>query len=112
MSVASSSLQGDGGYKFNEFVPQKTSAYISQYDLHISETTVRETLDFSARCQGIGSREGKFYTAINSHSHILTKMESSLIIMKEVSRREKQAGIIPEADLDTYMKVNNLQEAV
>lgn len=27
--------------------------------------------------------------------------------MKEVIRREKVAGIIPEADVDTYMKVNN-----
>ncbi|KAK1560341.1 hypothetical protein Q3G72_025513 [Acer saccharum] len=71
------------GYKFNEFVPQKTSAYISQQDLHISEMTVRETLDFSARCQGTGSRTD---------------------IMKEVNNREKQAGIIPEADIDTYMK--------
>ncbi|KAK8688309.1 hypothetical protein V6N13_087079 [Hibiscus sabdariffa] len=44
------------GYKFTEFVPQNTSAYISQYDIHISEMTIRETLDFSARCQGIGSR--------------------------------------------------------
>ncbi|KAK1578168.1 hypothetical protein Q3G72_028095 [Acer saccharum] len=76
------------GYKFNEFVPQKTSTYISQNDLHISEMTVRETLDFSARCQGIGSR-GE--------------------IMKEVSRREKQAGIIPEPDLDTYMKAISVE---
>ncbi|TXG49276.1 hypothetical protein EZV62_025151 [Acer yangbiense] len=76
------------GYKFNEFVPQKTSTYISQNDLHISEMTVRETLDFSARCQGIGSR-GE--------------------IIKEVSRREKQAGIIPEADLDTYMKAISVE---
>ncbi|KAK1578736.1 hypothetical protein Q3G72_032753 [Acer saccharum] len=59
-----------------------------QNDLHISEMTVRETLDFSARCQGIGSR-GE--------------------IMKEVSRREKQAGIIPEADLDTYMKAISVE---
>ncbi|KAK3034666.1 hypothetical protein RJ639_033621 [Escallonia herrerae] len=44
------------GYKFDEFVPQKTSASVSQYDLHISEMTVRESLDFAARCQGIGSR--------------------------------------------------------
>lgn len=47
------------GYKLDEFVPQKTSAYISQYDLHTPEMTVRETLDFSARCQGSGSRAGK-----------------------------------------------------
>ncbi|XP_017975825.1 PREDICTED: pleiotropic drug resistance protein 3 isoform X4 [Theobroma cacao] len=75
------------GYKFTEFVPQKTSAYISQYDLHISEMTVRETLDFSARCQGIGSRAD---------------------ILKEVSKREKLHGIIPEPDIDTYMKILGL----
>ncbi|XP_048433500.1 pleiotropic drug resistance protein 3-like isoform X1 [Pyrus x bretschneideri] len=76
------------GYKFNEFVPQKTSAYISQYDLHISELTVREALDFSARCQGIGNRAD---------------------IMKEVSRREKQSGIVPEPDIDTYMKAISIE---
>lgn len=41
-----------------EFVPQRTSAYISQYDLHIGELTVRETLAFSAKCQGVGARYG------------------------------------------------------
>jgi len=41
-----------------EFVPQKTAAYVSQYDLHIPEMTVRETVDFSARCQGTGSQAG------------------------------------------------------
>ncbi|CAK7348518.1 unnamed protein product [Dovyalis caffra] len=76
------------GYKFNEFVPQKTSAYISQYDELISEMTVRETLDFSARCQGIGGRAD---------------------IMKEISRREKQAGIVPEPDIDTYMKATSIE---
>ncbi|XP_052877846.1 pleiotropic drug resistance protein 3-like isoform X3 [Gossypium arboreum] len=75
------------GYKFTEFVPQNTSAYISQYDLHISEMTVRETLDFSARCQGIGGRAG---------------------MLKEISRREKQSGIVPEPDIDTYMKILGL----
>lgn len=48
------------GYKLEEFVPQKTSAYISQRDQHIPEMTVRETIDFSARCQGVGSRSGDF----------------------------------------------------
>ncbi|KAF7127970.1 hypothetical protein RHSIM_Rhsim11G0162500 [Rhododendron simsii] len=41
------------GYKMEEFIPQKTSAYISQNDLHIPEMTVRETLDFAARCLGL-----------------------------------------------------------
>lgn len=47
------------GHGLNEFVPQKTSAYISQQDWHIAEMTVRETLDFSARCQGVGYKYGK-----------------------------------------------------
>ncbi|KAJ4844769.1 hypothetical protein Tsubulata_003473, partial [Turnera subulata] len=71
------------GYKFDEFVPQKTSAYVSQHDRHISEMTVRETLDFSACCQGIGARAD---------------------IMKEIVKREEEAGIVPDPDVDTYMK--------
>ncbi|KAI3509212.1 hypothetical protein L1887_24319 [Cichorium endivia] len=71
------------GYKLDKFVPMKTSAYISQDDLHIPEMTVRETLDFSSRCQGTGSRAE---------------------IMMEVNRREKEAGIIPDPDIDTFMK--------
>ncbi|XP_039012083.1 pleiotropic drug resistance protein 3-like [Hibiscus syriacus] len=76
------------GYKFTEFVPQNTSAYISQYDQHISEMTVRETLDFSARCQGIGRRAD---------------------MLKEISRREKQSGVVPEPDIDTYMKAISIE---
>ncbi|KAE8717807.1 ABC transporter G family member 37 [Hibiscus syriacus] len=75
------------GYRLDEFNPQKTSAYISQYDLHTPEMTVRETLDFSARFQGIGSRAE---------------------IMKEISQREKHAGIVPNPDIDAYMKVSFL----
>jgi ABC-type multidrug transport system ATPase subunit len=44
--------------RIDEFVPEKTAVYISQYDLHIPDMTVRETLEFSARCQGVGSRAG------------------------------------------------------
>ncbi|KAI4301667.1 hypothetical protein L6164_034920 [Bauhinia variegata] len=76
------------GYKLEEFVPQKTSAYISQHDVHIPEMTVREILDFSARCQGVGSRAE---------------------IMLEVSRKEKEAGTIPDPDIDTYMKAVAVQ---
>ncbi|KAK2646936.1 hypothetical protein Ddye_022131 [Dipteronia dyeriana] len=76
------------GYSLDEFVPKKTSAYISQYDLHIPEMTVRETIDFSARCQGVGSRAD---------------------IMIEVSRKEKEAGIVPDHDVDTYMKAISIE---
>ena len=47
------------GHRLKEFVPHKTSAYISQHDLHVGEMTVRETIDFSARCQGVGDRYGE-----------------------------------------------------
>lgn len=46
------------GHGMKEFVPQRTAAYISQNDVHIGELTVRETLAFSARCQGVGSNHG------------------------------------------------------
>ncbi|KAK7823603.1 pleiotropic drug resistance protein 1 [Quercus suber] len=55
-------LKFSGGVTYNghdlcEFIPQRTAAYISQHDLHIAEMTVRETLAFSARCQGVGWRQ-------------------------------------------------------
>jgi ABC-type multidrug transport system ATPase subunit len=56
------------GHAMNEFVPQKTSAYISQHDVHIGEMTVRETFDFSCRCQGVGSRSGIF-SKLNAKSY-------------------------------------------
>ncbi|OWM78228.1 hypothetical protein CDL15_Pgr015047 [Punica granatum] len=73
------------GHGLNEFVPQRTAAYISQHDLHIGEMTVRETLAFSARCQGVGTRYD---------------------MLAELIRREKAAGIIPDSDLDMYMKAS------
>ncbi|KAL4336498.1 hypothetical protein AHAS_Ahas12G0016200 [Arachis hypogaea] len=71
------------GHEMNEFVPQRTAAYISQHDVHIGEMTVRETLTFSARCQGVGSRYD---------------------LLSELSRREKEAKIKPDVDIDVYMK--------
>ncbi|CAH9132922.1 unnamed protein product [Cuscuta epithymum] len=71
------------GHELNEFVPQRTASYISQHDLHIGEMTVRETLEFSARCQGVGSRYE---------------------MLAELSRREKAANIKPDPDLDVFMK--------
>ncbi|KAL7259858.1 hypothetical protein ACSBR1_005679 [Camellia fascicularis] len=71
------------GHSLNEFVPQRTSAYVSQQDWHVAEMTVRETLDFSARCQGVGYKYD---------------------MLLELSRREKIAGIKPDEDLDILMK--------
>ena len=53
------------GRGFDDFVPARTSSYITQYDTqhHLAELTVRETLDFSARCQGPGSCPSAHYHA-------------------------------------------------
>ncbi|XAR69345.1 Xenobiotic-transporting ATPase [Bertholletia excelsa] len=76
------------GHGMNEFIPQRTSAYISQHDLHIGEMTVRETLAFSAWCQGVGARYDT---------------------LMELSRREKEANIKPDPDLDIFMKAVALE---
>lgn len=49
-------------------------AYISQYDLHISKMTVRETLHFSAWCQGIGGRPSRLCFASYGYNHALMKL--------------------------------------
>ncbi|KAF8398268.1 hypothetical protein HHK36_017195 [Tetracentron sinense] len=71
------------GHTMKEFVPQRTSAYISQHDLHIGDMTVRETLNFSARCQGVGYRYD---------------------VLTELARREKDQSIKPDPDIDFFMK--------
>ncbi|KAK8962221.1 Pleiotropic drug resistance protein 6 [Platanthera guangdongensis] len=76
------------GYSLNEFVPQRASAYVSQVDWHAAEMTVRETLDFSGRCQGVGIKYD---------------------MLMELLRREKNAGIKPNEDLDLFMKALALE---
>ncbi|KAL1829196.1 hypothetical protein ACET3Z_007608 [Daucus carota] len=71
------------GHGMQDFVPQRSAAYISQYDVHIGEMTVRETLAFSGRCQGVGS---------------------SYEMLAELARREKDANIKPDPDVDIFMK--------
>ncbi|KAK4279541.1 hypothetical protein QN277_011309 [Acacia crassicarpa] len=71
------------GHELSEFVPERTCAYISQHDLHHGEMTVRETLDFSGRCLGVGKRYD---------------------LQSELSRRETEAGIKPDPEIDAFMK--------
>ena len=83
-----SSLQVSGkvtycGHELHEFVPQRTCAYIGQLDLHHGEMTVRETLDFSGRCLGVGTRYE---------------------MLVELSSREREAGIKPDPEIDAFMK--------
>jgi ABC-type multidrug transport system ATPase subunit len=67
--VSNNLLQVDGKVTFNghthkEFVPQKTAAYVSQYDLHTGQLTVRETLNFAAHVQGVGSQYGTYISLL------------------------------------------------
>ncbi|KAL0319186.1 UNVERIFIED_CONTAM: Pleiotropic drug resistance protein 1 [Sesamum angustifolium] len=72
------------GHSMKEFVPERTAAYISQHDVHIGEMTVRETLAFSARCQGVGSSYG---------------LNAGRVVKKRKRSKHK-----PDPDLDMYMK--------
>ncbi|XP_024171768.2 pleiotropic drug resistance protein 1 isoform X3 [Rosa chinensis] len=76
------------GSEMDEFVSDRMSAYVTQHDLHIPELTVRETLAFAARCQGVGPRYE---------------------MLVELLRREKAANIMPDLDLDLYMKAAALE---
>lgn len=71
------------GHDLNEFVSQRLCAYIGQNDLHYGEMTTRETLDFSGRCLGVGTRYE---------------------LLAELSRREKEANIKPDPEIDAFMK--------
>ncbi|KAE8718787.1 ABC transporter G family member 38 [Hibiscus syriacus] len=76
------------GHEMHEFVPQRTSAYISQYDVHIPQLTVRETLEFSAKCQGVGT---------------------GYDMLTELLRREKEMNIRPDPYIDALMKASVLK---
>ncbi|VAH26983.1 unnamed protein product [Triticum turgidum subsp. durum] len=79
-------MSGDltyNGHTMDEFVPRRSAAYVSQHDLHMAELTVRETVNFSAKCQGIGHR---------------------FDLLMELSRREKEQHIKPDPEIDIYMK--------
>ncbi|GJX49894.1 ABC transporter G family member 31 [Tanacetum coccineum] len=74
------------GHELHEFCVQRTSAYISQTDNHIAELTVRETLDFGARCEGEGFAGN----------------------LRELTRLEKENKIRPSPEIDAFMKASSV----
>jgi hypothetical protein len=48
------------GHTFSEFNVTRTARYVDQRDLHNPQLTVRETLTFSAMCQGPGYQRSVF----------------------------------------------------
>ncbi|ONK76807.1 uncharacterized protein A4U43_C02F40 [Asparagus officinalis] len=84
-----SNLKVTGQVKYNgkfldEFFVQRTSAYISQTDNHIGELTVRETLDFAARCQGANDN------------------------FSDLARLEKERNVRPTPEIDAFMKATSV----
>ena len=57
----------------------------AQRDVHIAELTVRETLDFSSRCQGVGHKRQE---------------------LQQLMEREAEKGIVPDSQIDAFMKVS------
>ncbi|XP_031100886.1 ABC transporter G family member 31 [Ipomoea triloba] len=76
------------GQGLDSFCVQRTSAYISQTDNHIAELTVRETLDFAARCQGADQGLGGY--------------------MKDLTHLEKERNIHPSSQIDAFMKASSV----
>ena len=75
--MLSMQITGDityNGATFDEFIPQRTSSYIEQTDLHMPELTVRETMDFAARVQGVGHKAGQNFSQSRTlvHTSMLT----------------------------------------
>lgn len=50
--------------------------------------TVRETLNFSGRCLGVGTRHD---------------------LLGELTRREKQEGVKPDPEIDAFMKATAME---
>uniref|UniRef100_A0ACD5TSL6 Uncharacterized protein n=1 Tax=Avena sativa TaxID=4498 RepID=A0ACD5TSL6_AVESA len=76
------------GHTFSEFYPERTSTYVSQYDLHNGQMTVRETMEFSRQCLGTSTQYD---------------------MLSELARRERNAGIKPDPEIDAFTKATTVQ---
>ncbi|KAK9811201.1 hypothetical protein WJX73_009709 [Symbiochloris irregularis] len=86
-----SNLQVTGEVTYNgtplrDFTAVQTAAYVEQTDLHSPELTVRETLDFAARCQHTGFDE-----------------------LAAVVQREAELQVEADADVAAFMAACSLQ---
>ncbi|KAL4188327.1 hypothetical protein AMTRI_Chr08g159510 [Amborella trichopoda] len=72
------------GESLKNFYPRRTSAYVSQTDNHIGELTVRETLDFAARCQDSSGQTAGY--------------------LSDLTKLEKERKIRPSPEIDAFMK--------
>ncbi|GLJ25054.1 hypothetical protein SUGI_0479440 [Cryptomeria japonica] len=70
------------GENVDKLTAQRVSSYVGQNDVHFGEMTVRETFAFAVSCQGFGTQNE---------------------MLVEVLRREKEAGIVADNDVNRFM---------
>ncbi|KAG9131354.1 hypothetical protein Leryth_006179 [Lithospermum erythrorhizon] len=80
MSVVSSNL---AGILWESLFLRGLNTTLVHMTSHIGEMTVRETLEISGRCQGVGTRYE---------------------MLADLARREKAANLKPDPDIDIFMK--------
>ncbi|KAF6261001.1 ATP-binding cassette transporter [Scenedesmus sp. NREL 46B-D3] len=76
------------GEGFETFQVARTVAYVSQTDVHQAQLTVRETMDFAARCLGTGHKQ---------------------MYIDQMRAREKELGIAPDPEVDALLKAEAVE---
>ncbi|KAF8653894.1 hypothetical protein HU200_062030 [Digitaria exilis] len=66
------------GEEMNASTPQYLRAYVSQYDLHHAEMTVRETIDFSSKMLGTNNEFEMLGEAIRRKKGVINKVDQDL----------------------------------
>jgi hypothetical protein len=104
-----------------KFCVQRTSAYISQTDNHLAELTVRESLDFAARCQGASEVFSGLFSLlyyifttpvwfiiqpfVNINYVVMNILRVLIGYIEDLDRLEKERNIRPSPEIDAFMKV-------
>ncbi|KAM0900483.1 hypothetical protein ACQ4PT_020616 [Festuca glaucescens] len=66
------------GKEVNSSTPQYLRAYVSQYDLHHAEMTIRETIDFSSKMLGTNNEFEMLGEAIRRKKGVINKVDQDL----------------------------------
>ncbi|DBB02982.1 TPA: hypothetical protein ACH3X1_013571 [Trebouxia sp. C0004] len=91
------------GKGFDQFRAVHTASYIDQNDLHQPLLTVKETLDFAARVQGVGHKEKKVCDVL-----LLTSCCNLVEELKELHAKEKDLNIEPDLEVEMFTKASAL----
>ncbi|CAL9146214.1 unnamed protein product [Musa hybrid cultivar] len=93
------------GQKMNHYISQRMCAYVSQYDLHHSEMTVKETMEFSRKMLKAGNE-------IEMHKAVSTaKIEASIQEERNISAMENDSSKDEGSFITNYiLKILGLHE--